>query len=140
MEFKDLNLASGIRALNEHMTGRSYITGVEPTQNDLIVFRAMSADCVKEKESINVKRWYMHIKSFTNDEMKAFPVAKEKIKVILPPVCEVKFTLTYGSFLIVSVCVLFFSLNGLSVSSMATAPSITWSCYPVERLVEYNTI
>jgi len=90
MEFKDLNLASGIRALNEHMAGRSYITGVEPTQNDLIIFRAMSADCVKEKDSINVKRWYMHIKSFSNDEMKAFPVAKEKIKVILPPVCEKK--------------------------------------------------
>ena len=101
MEFKDLNLASGIRALNEHMTGRSYITGVEPTQNDLIVFRAMSADCVKEKESINVKRWYMHIKSFSNDEMKEFPAAEEKVKVVLPPASEVKFAVTHVSSFIV---------------------------------------
>ena len=89
MEFKDLNLTSGVKALNDYMVGRSYITGVEPTQNDLIVFRAISADFSKEKTLTNVKRWYMHIKSFSNDEIKAFPTAKEKIKVVLPQTCEV---------------------------------------------------
>ena len=101
MEFKDLNVNSGIRILNEYLVGRSYITGVVPTQNDLIVYRALSADCTKERDCLNVRRWYMHIKSFSNDEMKEFPAAEEKVKVVLPPASEVKFAVTHVSSFIV---------------------------------------
>jgi hypothetical protein len=84
MDFKDVSAATGLKALNEYLACRSYISGPEPSQNDLILFRVISLDLCKDKELVNVKRWYMHIKSFSGDEMKSFPHAKEHIKITHP--------------------------------------------------------
>ena len=81
MEFKDLTSTSGLKILNDHLATRSYITGFEPSQNDVCVFRSISAEPSKEKDQSNIKRWYLHIKSFSNDQMKSFPQAKEKVKI-----------------------------------------------------------
>lgn len=89
MDFKDVSSATGLKALNEYLACRSYISGPEPSQNDLILFRVISLDLCKDKELVNVKRWYMHIKSFSGDEMKSFPHAKEHIKITHPEGSEV---------------------------------------------------
>ena len=133
MEFKNLNSDSGIKALNEYMIGRSYITGVKPTQNDLTVFRALSSDCSKGTDYVNVKRWYLHIKSFSSEEMKTFPSGEEKIKVVLPQGSEVKCDLSYGQSLIINVLVFVCFSNRLSVWFMVTAPSIIWSCFSCQK-------
>ena len=89
MDFKDVSSATGLKTLNEYLACRSYISGPEPSQNDLILFRVISLDLCKDKELVNVKRWYMHIKSFSGDEMKSFPHAKEHIKITYPEGSEV---------------------------------------------------
>ena len=83
MEFKDLNSALGLKLLNDHLTTRSYISGIAPSQNDVSVFRAIAIDLSKEKDQTNAKRWYMHMKSFSNDQIKSLPQSNEKIKVII---------------------------------------------------------
>ena len=83
MEFKDLNSALGLKLLNDHLTTRSYISGYAPSQNDVSVFRAIAIDLSKEKDQTNAKRWYMHMKSFSNDHIKSLPQSHEKIKVII---------------------------------------------------------
>ena len=83
MEFKDLNTPCGLKRLNDHLTTRSYISGFAPSQNDLSVFRALTIDMSKEKDQVNAKRWYMHIKSFSSEEMKSLPHSNEKIKVVV---------------------------------------------------------
>ena len=90
MEFKDLSSTSGLKTLNEHLASRSYISGFEPSQNDVCVFRSISIEPSKEKDQSNVKRWYLHIKSFSNDQMRAFPQAKEKVKITPQEGSEVK--------------------------------------------------
>ena len=115
MEFKDLNSSSGLNALNEHLATRSYITGVEPSQNDLLVFRSIPLDLPKEKGPSNVKRWYMHIKSFSSDQMKSFSLPKEKVKITPQEGSEVKkmfhwksLVFTFGIFIFHNVCLLFY--------------------------------
>jgi len=83
MEFKDLNSAVGLKLLNDHLTTRSYISGYAPSQNDVSVFRAITIDLSKEKDQTNAKRWYMHMKSFSNDQIKSLPHSHEKIRVII---------------------------------------------------------
>ena len=83
MEFKDLNSALGLKPLNDHLTTRSYISGFAPSQNDVSVFRAITIDLSKEKDYTNAKRWYMHMKSFSNDQIKSLPQSNEKITVIV---------------------------------------------------------
>ena len=82
MDFQDLNTPEGLRRLNEHLATRSYISGHEPTQNDVLVFRStLKEPPSKAPTANNVKRWHLHLKSFSVDDMKSFPQAKEKVKV-----------------------------------------------------------
>ena len=96
MEFKDLNSALGLKPLNDHLTTRSYISGFAPSQNDVSVFRAITIDLFKEKDHTNAKRWYMHMKSFSNDQIKSLPQSNEKIRVIVAHEAgEVKYSLSW---------------------------------------------
>ncbi len=91
MEFKDLNSSAGLRRLDEHLATRSYITGFEPSQNDVSVFRSIPKDLSYEKDQTNVKRWYLHIKSFSIDQLRSLPQANEKVKVTPSQGIEVKY-------------------------------------------------
>ena len=89
MEFIDLNSISGLKTLNEYLSCRSYITGFEPSQNDVSVFRSIRIEPSEEKDQRNLKRWYLHIKSFPNEQMKLFPQPKEKVVITPQEGCEV---------------------------------------------------
>ena len=91
MEFKDLNSSAGLKQLDEHLATRSYITGFEPSQNDVSVFRSIPKDLAYEKDHKNVKRWYLHIKSFSIDQLRSLPQANEKVKVTPSQGIEVKY-------------------------------------------------
>lgn len=73
-----MNSAEGLRFLDDHLSGKSYISSYEPTQNDVAVFRTLRNE--PEDEFVNAQRWYRHLKSFGNDR-KEFPEAAEVIKL-----------------------------------------------------------
>lgn len=71
MGFGDVNSASGLQALEQHLADKSYIEGYIPSQADVVVFKALSGP---PSSTINALRWFRHITSFGN-ETAAFPAA-----------------------------------------------------------------
>jgi len=71
MGFGDVNSASGLQALDQHLADKSYIEGYVPTQADVVVFKALSGP---PSSTINALRWFRHITSFGN-EAASFPAA-----------------------------------------------------------------
>jgi len=70
MAFGDVNSASGIGKLNEHLKSHSYVEGYTASQADTTVFNQ-----IKAAPSLpNALRWYNHIKSF-GDLRSKFPAA-----------------------------------------------------------------
>ncbi|XP_060562588.1 elongation factor 1-beta-like [Ruditapes philippinarum] len=74
MGFGDLKSKSGLEALNSYLADRSYIEGFQPSQADVVVFKALGK--APSADLFNALRWYNQINSYGND-MKSFPgVAK----------------------------------------------------------------
>jgi len=71
MGFGDVNSASGLEALDQHLADKSYIEGYLPTQADVVVFKALSGP---PSSTTNALRWFRHITSF-GAESAAFPAA-----------------------------------------------------------------
>jgi len=71
MGFGDVNSASGLEALDQHLADKSYIEGYVPTQADVVVFKALSGP---PSSTTNALRWFRHITSF-GAESAAFPAA-----------------------------------------------------------------
>jgi len=71
MGFGDVNSASGLEALDQHLADQSYIEGYVPTQADVVVFKALSGP---PSSTTNALRWFRHIASF-GAESAAFPAA-----------------------------------------------------------------
>jgi len=71
MGFGDVNSASGLEALDQHLADKSYIEGYVPTQADVVVFKALSGP---PSSTTNALRWFRHIASF-GAESAAFPAA-----------------------------------------------------------------
>ncbi|XP_041834795.1 elongation factor 1-beta [Melanotaenia boesemani] len=62
MGFGDLKAASGLKVLNDFLSGRSYIEGFVPSQADVAVFDALSSP--PPADLCHALRWYNHIKSY----------------------------------------------------------------------------
>ncbi|XP_045169137.1 elongation factor 1-beta-like [Mercenaria mercenaria] len=74
MGFGDLKSKAGLEALNAYLADRSYIEGFQPSQADVVVFKALSG--APPAELCNALRWYNQINSYGNDK-NSFPgVAK----------------------------------------------------------------
>lgn len=71
----DLKTEQGIKALNDYLADRSYVSGYEPSQADISVFENISK--VPSDSTPHVLRWYNHIKSFDGNERKKFPGEKK---------------------------------------------------------------
>ena len=78
MEFPDVNTKEGLQYLDTYFLSRSYISDYQPTQNDAVVFRALSKE--PSEQFSNAQRWYRHIKNFGNAR-KDLPQATTSISV-----------------------------------------------------------
>ena len=65
MEFPRLNTKEGLDFLEKFLAEKSYISDYEPTQNDVVVFKALGNKEPAE-EYVNVLRWYRHVKSLSS--------------------------------------------------------------------------
>mmetsp|Transcript_12943 Transcript_12943/g.39837 ORF Transcript_12943/g.39837 Transcript_12943/m.39837 type:complete len:240 (+) Transcript_12943:88-807(+) len=72
-QFDKLDSGEGLKKLNDYLLSASYIEGVEPTKADLSVFEKVKSDGLDEYK--NLKRWYKHIGSFSEEERAGFPDA-----------------------------------------------------------------
>ncbi|PPR05098.1 hypothetical protein CVT24_010085 [Panaeolus cyanescens] len=57
-------MSANLTTLEAHLASRSYVEGYTPSQADVVVFKAISAD-PDAAATPNVARWYKHIKSYT---------------------------------------------------------------------------
>jgi len=71
VDFGNLKTESGIQKLNEHLVTRSYITGYQPTQDDVTTLGKMLS-APDAKKYPHAARWYKHIAHFTPAQKKAF--------------------------------------------------------------------
>ncbi|KAK6626519.1 hypothetical protein RUM43_003709 [Polyplax serrata] len=71
MNVGDLKTESGVTKLNQYLSDKSYISGYQPSQDDVTAFNSLSKP--PGQNTPNVLRWYNHIKSYNNDERKKFP-------------------------------------------------------------------
>ena len=82
MEFKDLSSDLGLCCLNEHLSSRSFISGYEATQNDVVVFKALQLNKDITSSHSNVHRWCLHMKTYTPFDLKTLPKSEEVVKVV----------------------------------------------------------
>ncbi|KAM7375624.1 hypothetical protein PAMA_014638 [Pampus argenteus] len=66
MGFGDLKSASGLKVLNGFLSDRSYIEGYVPSQADVAVFEAISAQ--PSADLCHALRWYNHIRSYQSEK------------------------------------------------------------------------
>lgn len=74
MGFGDLKSKAGLEALNGFLAERSYIEGYEPSQADVVVFKALSG--APAADLYHALRWYNHINSFGDSKNSFHGVAK----------------------------------------------------------------
>jgi hypothetical protein len=71
VDFGNLKTETGIAKLNEHLVTRSYITGYQPTQDDVTTIGKMLS-APDAKKYPHAARWFKHISHFTANQKKAF--------------------------------------------------------------------
>ncbi|XP_031743738.1 elongation factor 1-delta isoform X1 [Cucumis sativus] len=59
--FPDVKSASGLKKLDEYLLSRSYISGYQPSKDDVTVYEALSKPV--SSEYVNVSRWSNHIEA-----------------------------------------------------------------------------
>ncbi|XVF15457.1 hypothetical protein REPUB_Repub09cG0155200 [Reevesia pubescens] len=57
--FYDLGSTAGLKKLDEYLLTRSYISGYQASNDDIIVYAALSG--APSSSYVNVTRWYKHI-------------------------------------------------------------------------------
>lgn len=83
MNFGDLSTAEGLKALDEHLSDRSYIDSFEPTQTDASVFQMIAFSKVSQSLP-HLSRWYKHIQSFGSSVSKFAPSSAASIMTGTP--------------------------------------------------------
>ena len=100
MQFDISRTSSGLEILNDYLSTRSYITGFQPSQNDLKMIQALPEDdkTINTQYLPHIKRWSSHIKSLSAGERNAFPSSNAVINIAGQEIGEVIYTLcTYIS-------------------------------------------
>lgn len=83
MNFGDLSTAEGLKALDEHLSDRSYVDSFEPTQADASVFQMITLSKVPQSLP-HLTRWYKHIQSFGSSVSKFAPSSAASIMTGTP--------------------------------------------------------
>ena len=83
MDLKILKENHGLKALDDYLSYRSYISGFQPTKNDLIVLQTILEDKLRiNLQSLpHVSRWTLHIQSFSSSDKNSFPRSSDPINV-----------------------------------------------------------
>jgi len=66
MAFSDVSSAKGLKELNDFLADNSFISGYQPSQGDVGVFKALGK--APAETSANVLRWYKNIASYSDAE------------------------------------------------------------------------
>eukprot|EP00244_Chara_vulgaris_P010657 TRINITY_DN497_c0_g1_i2.p1 TRINITY_DN497_c0_g1~~TRINITY_DN497_c0_g1_i2.p1 ORF type:complete len:237 (-),score=79.69 TRINITY_DN497_c0_g1_i2:776-1486(-) len=74
--FENLSSSAGLKALDDYLLTRSYITGSQASRDDLAVYLALSS--APSKEYVNAARWYTHITALLK---KTFPGQAEGVSI-----------------------------------------------------------
>ena len=80
VEIPDPNSPSGLAFLDERLRSRSYVSGHAASQADAEVFRALRSEPKDSEATVNVLRWYRHLKAL---DRKALPEAGKDEKVVV---------------------------------------------------------
>ena len=81
MEFPDPSEESGLQFLDNYLSTRSYISGYEASENDLLVLKALKGREPADKFG-NARRWFRHIK-FVAEKNKKLEESDEKIRIAI---------------------------------------------------------
>ncbi|ODQ66413.1 hypothetical protein NADFUDRAFT_82241 [Nadsonia fulvescens var. elongata DSM 6958] len=65
MGFSNLSSAAGLSALDSFLADKSYIVGVEASQADVAVYKAVGS--APDAKYVNAARWYKHIASYASE-------------------------------------------------------------------------
>jgi len=71
VKFDQLHTDGGLAKLNNYLLNFSYVDGYVPSQEDVVVFKALSSE-PDQKKFLHVNRWYRHIRSFSDSERDGF--------------------------------------------------------------------
>eukprot|EP00250_Pteridium_aquilinum_P022797 c25718_g1_i1 orf=268-963(-) len=76
VELPDLSSASGLQEFNEYLSSRSYVSGDQPSKDDVVVLCALPQ--APEGDLTNVSRWHNHISALLQ---KYFPGTAVGVKI-----------------------------------------------------------
>ena len=84
MDLEIIKTQHGLRLLDNYLSDRSYISGFQPSQNDLFVFQKVLEDysSIRQPTFRHLNRWASHIHSFSTSDRNLFPKSNESIMII----------------------------------------------------------
>ncbi|GBG24342.1 Elongation factor 1-beta [Hondaea fermentalgiana] len=74
-DLSSLNTPAGMGKLNGFMSSRSYVSGFEPSQEDVKLVKALEGVEVDQKKAAHVARFLKHMNDFSESERSAWPEA-----------------------------------------------------------------
>ena len=84
MDLEIIKTQHGLKSLDNYLSNRSYISGFQPSQNDLLVFQKL-LECyssIRQPSFPHLNRWSSNIQSFSTNDRNLFPKSKESIMII----------------------------------------------------------
>lgn len=85
VELPDLSSASGLQEFNEYLSSKSYVSGDQPSKDDVVVLCALPQP--PEGDLTNVCRWHNHISALLQ---KHFPGTAVGVKIAGSPVTQTR--------------------------------------------------
>ncbi|MCO5557985.1 hypothetical protein L7F22_011559 [Adiantum nelumboides] len=83
VELPDLATSSGLQQLDQFLLTRSYISGYQPSRDDVTAYCAIPK--APKPDLVNVSRWYNHISALLKKSLPGEPVG---VKIAGQPVCQ----------------------------------------------------
>ena len=84
MDLEIIKTQHGLKLLDNYLSNRSYISGCQPSQNDLLVIQKILEDytSIRQTPLPHVNRWVSHIQSFSTSDANSFPKSNEAIMIL----------------------------------------------------------
>ena len=83
VELPDLSTSSGLQQLDQYLLSRSYISGYQPSKDDVVAYCAIPQ--APKPDLVNAARWYNHISALLQKSLPGSPVG---VKIAGQPVCQ----------------------------------------------------
>ena len=96
MDLGILKTQHGLKILNDHLSTCSYITGYQPSQNDLLAMKILTDNFPRlcDQTFPHVNRWKSHIQSLFACDKNLFPGSNEPIEIV-PKDCRQVVNISY---------------------------------------------